>query len=142
MNYSVFSSLFSLKLRILFEEGTLGKPVQKDAVPPWSYRIAIDENTIPQKRICVLSYLCLLLTKVLFETYTVQVVSIQYQRQTSIKLFNQIDCVFTLSLRYKGLCHNKKHGFDQYTKGGHFCAALMALSSSYCCSHFNDITGP
>ena len=23
---------------------------------------------------------------------------------------------------------NKKHGFDQYTKGGHFCAAHMALS--------------
>ena len=31
---------------------------------------------------------------------------------------------------YKGLCQNKKHGFDQYTKGGHFCAAHMALSSS------------
>ena len=29
---------------------------------PWSYRIAIDEIPIPLKRICVLSYLCLLLT--------------------------------------------------------------------------------
>ena len=34
VNYSVFSALFSLKLRILFEEGILGTPVQKDAVPP------------------------------------------------------------------------------------------------------------
>ena len=35
---------------------------------PWSYRITIDENPIPLRQICVLSYLCLLLTKVLFET--------------------------------------------------------------------------
>ena len=27
----------------------------------------------------------------------------------------------------KGLCQNKKHEFDQHTKGGHFCAAHMAL---------------
>ena len=33
MNYSVFSALFPLKLRVLFEEGLLGTPVQKDAVP-------------------------------------------------------------------------------------------------------------
>ena len=25
------------------------------------------------------------------------------------------------------MCQNKKHEFDQYTKGGHFCAAHMAL---------------
>ena len=29
--------------------------------------------------------------------------------------------------RCKGLCQNKKHEFYQYTKGGHFCAAHMAL---------------
>ena len=34
VNYSVFSALFPLKLRVLFEEGILGTPVQKDAVPP------------------------------------------------------------------------------------------------------------
>ena len=34
MNYSVFSALFTLKLRILFEDGILGTSVQKDAVPP------------------------------------------------------------------------------------------------------------
>ena len=34
VNYSVFSALFSLKLRILFDEGILVTPVQKDAVPP------------------------------------------------------------------------------------------------------------
>ena len=33
VNYSVFSALFPLKLRVLFEEGILGTPVQKDAVP-------------------------------------------------------------------------------------------------------------
>ena len=32
--------------------------------------------------------------------------------------------------RYKGLHQNKKHGFDQYTKGGHFCAVHMALTST------------
>ena len=30
--------------------------------------------------------------------------------------------------RCKGLCQNKMHEFDQYTKGGHFCAAHMALT--------------
>ena len=34
VNYSVFSALFPLKLHVLFEEGILGTPVQKDAVPP------------------------------------------------------------------------------------------------------------
>ena len=33
VNYSVSSSLFPMKLRVLFEEGKLGTPVQKDAVP-------------------------------------------------------------------------------------------------------------
>ena len=39
----------------------------------------------------------------------------------------QTDFVFTLSFKVLGLCQNKKHEFDQYTKGGHFCAAHMAL---------------
>ena len=34
VDYSVFSALFSLKLCILFEEGILGTPVQKNTVPP------------------------------------------------------------------------------------------------------------
>ena len=34
VNYSVFSALFPLTLRVIFEEGILGTPVQKDAVPP------------------------------------------------------------------------------------------------------------
>ena len=34
VNYSVFSALFSLKLRILLEDGILGTTVQTDAVPP------------------------------------------------------------------------------------------------------------
>ena len=71
VNYSVFSALFPLKLRILVEEGILCKLVQKDAVPPIfisNYQFTIDKNPIPQQRIRVLSYPCLLLTKVLFET--------------------------------------------------------------------------
>ena len=64
MNYSVFSALFPLKLCVLFEEGILATPVQKDAVPP----IFISNNPIPLQGICVLDYLCLLRTKVLFET--------------------------------------------------------------------------
>ena len=91
---------------------------------PYSYRSTIDKNPIPLQRICVLSYLCLLLTKVLFET---SFKSFQYRRQTSIKLFNQLILCSHYRSRCKGLCQNKKHGFDQYTKGGHFCAAHLAL---------------
>ena len=68
VNYSVFSALFPLKLRVFFEQGILGTPVLKILYHPYSYRITIDENPIPLQRIFVLSYLCLLLTKVLFET--------------------------------------------------------------------------
>ena len=93
---------------------------------PYSYRITIDENPIPLQQICVLCYLCLLLTKVLFET---PFKSFQYNTEGrrlanySIKL---ILCSRYRS-RYKGLCQDKKHEFDQYTKGGHFCAAHIAL---------------
>ena len=94
---------------------------------PWSYRFTIDVNSISLKRICVLSYLCLLLTKVLFET---SFKSCQYNtkgRRLSNYSIKLILCSHYRS-RYKGLCQNKKHGFDQYTKGGHFCAAHMALT--------------
>ena len=33
--------------------------------------------------------------------------------------------------RCKGLCQNKKQEFDQYTKGGHFCAAHMTLNGVF-----------
>ena len=96
---------------------------------PYSYRITIDEKPIPLQRICVLSYRCLLLTKVLFET---SFKSFQYNTEVrhlsnySIKL---ILCSHCLSM-CKGLCQNKKQVFDQYTKGGNFCAAHMTLSKS------------
>ena len=93
---------------------------------PWSYRNTIGESPISLKRICVLSYLCLLLTKVLFET---SLKSFQYNtkgRRLSNYSIKLILCSHCRS-RYKGLCQNKKHEFDQYTKGGHFCAAHMAL---------------
>ena len=92
----------------------------------YSYRSTIDENSIPLQRICVLSYLCLLLTKVLFET---SFKSFQYNtegRRLSYYSIKLILCSHYRS-RCKGLCQNKKHGFDQYTKGGHFCAAPLAL---------------
>ena len=97
---------------------------------PYSYRITIDENPIPLQRICVLSYLCLLLTKLLFET---SFKSFQYNtegRRLSNYSIKLILCSRYRS-RYKGLCQNKKHEFDQYTKGGHFCAAHMALTNIF-----------
>ena len=99
----------------------------------YSYRITIDQNPIPQQQICVLSYICLLLTKVLFQT---SFKSFQYNIEGrglsnySIKL---ILCSHHYS-SFKGLCQNKKHEFDQYTtntKGCHFCAAHMALCLTF-----------
>ena len=94
---------------------------------PYSYQSTIDKNPIPLQRICVLSYLCLLLTKVLFET---SFKSVQYNtegRRLSNYSIKLILCSHNRS-RCKGLCQNYKHEFDQYTKGGHFCAAHMALN--------------
>ena len=94
---------------------------------PYSYRSNIDENPIPLQRICVLSYLCLLLTKVLFET---SFKSFRYNtegRRLSNYSIKLILCSHYRA-RCKGLYQNKKHEFDQYTKGGHFCAAHMALN--------------
>ena len=93
---------------------------------PYPYRITIGESPIPLQRICVSSYLCLLLTKVLFET---SFKSFQYNtegRRLSNYSIKMILCSHYCS-RCKGSCQNKKHEFDQYTKGGHFCAAHMAL---------------
>ena len=93
---------------------------------PYSYRITIDQNPIPQQRICVLNYICLLLTKVLFQT---SFKSFQYNtegRRLSNYSIKLILCSHHRS-RCKGLCQNKKHEFDQNTKGCHFCAAHMAL---------------
>ena len=104
----------------------------KDAVPP-IFISKYHENPIPLQRICVLSYLCLLLTKVLFET---SFKSFQYNtegRRLSNYSIKLILCSHYRS-RCKGLCQNKKHEFDQYTKGGHFCAAHMALMRLCCYS--------
>ena len=93
---------------------------------PYSYRITIDKNPIPLQRICVLSNLCLLLTKVVFGT---SFKSFQYN--TEGRRLSNYSIKLILCSRYrsrcKGLCQNKKHEFDQYTKGGHFCAAHMTL---------------
>ena len=122
-NYSVISALFPLKLCVLFEEGILGTQVQKDAVPP----IFISKNPITLRRIWVLSYLCLLLTKVLFET---SFKSFQYNTEGRRLLNYSIKLILCSHYRSrcKGLCQNKKHEFDQYTKGGHFC--------KWICSYF------
>ena len=98
VNYSVFSALFPLKFHVLFEEGKLDTPVQKDAVPPM-----VISNYHGWKPNSTKTNLCIELS--LFTSHQstvwniVQVVSIQHQRQTSIKLFNQTDFVFTLSFK-------------------------------------------
>ena len=73
-------------------------------------------NPIPLKRTCVLSYICLLLTKVLFET---SCKSFQYNtkdRRLSNYLIKLILCSHHRS-RYKGLCQNKKAWIRPIYKG-------------------------
>ena len=126
MNYSVFSALFPLKLRILFEEGIPYTTKQKDAVPPIFMAHYHRSKPKSTQRICELSYLCLLLTKVLFET---SFKSFKYNtegRRLSNHSIKLVLCSHHRS-KCKGLCQNKKHVFDKYTKGGHFCVAHMAL---------------
>ena len=94
----------------------LAHQYKKMLYDPYSYRITIDENPIPLQRICVLSYLCLLLTKVQFET---SFKSFQYNtegRRLSNYSIKLILCSLYRS-KCKGLCQNS-----------HFCAAHMALS--------------
>ena len=93
---------------------------------PLLYRNTIDENPIPLKQICVLSFPCLLLTQVLFQKI-VQVVLIQNQRQTSIKLFNQTDFVCSLSFKVLGTVWKWKAWIWPIYRGGLFCALHMAL---------------
>ena len=92
---------------------------------PYSYRITIDENPIPLQRICVLSYLCLLLTKVLFETFHYNTEG----RRLSNYSLKMILCSHYRS-RYKGLCQNKKHEFYQYQREVTFGAEHMALRAN------------
>ena len=96
---------------------------------PYPYRITIDKNPIPQQQICVLSYLCFFLTKVLFETSFKSFQNNTEVRRLSNYSIKLIKCSHYRSMR-KGLCQNKKHKFDQYIKGGHFCAAHMALTDT------------
>ena len=91
---------------------------------PYSSRITIDVNPIRLQQICVLGYLRLLLTKVLFETSFKL-----FQYNTECRRISNYSIKLILCSHYrskcKGLCQNKKH---EYTKGGHFCAAHMALN--------------
>ena len=99
---------------------------------PYSYRITIYENPIPLQRICVFSYLCLLLTKVLFETSFKP-----FHYNTEGRRLSNYSVKLILFSHYgsrcEGLCQNKKHEFYQFTKGGHFCTAHMALILIYFC---------
>ena len=105
---------------------------------PWSYKITIDEN--PLQWICVLSYLCLLLTKVLFE---ISFKSFWYNtkgRRLSNYLIQLNMCSHYCS-RYKGLCQNIKHVFCQQAKGGPFCAThitLITFKLSYVSIHLEE----
>ena len=88
---------------------------------PWSYRFTIDENPIPLKRMCVLKHSSSRLNTIpKADAYQI--------------IQSNLFCVHIIVqgvTRYKGLCQNNKHGFDQYTKGGHFCATHIALRSEY-----------
>ena len=104
----------------------LARQYKKMLYNPYSFLITIDENQIRLQRICVLWYLCLLLTKILFET---SFKSFQYNTEGRRRSNFSIKLILCSQYRSrcKGLCQNKKHEFDQYTKGGHFCAEHMAL---------------
>ena len=103
VNYSVFSALFPLKLRILFEECILDTPVQKDAVPPIfiSHYHRSKPNSTTTDLCIELPFL--LLTKVLFQT---SFTSFQYNtegRRLSNYSIKLILCSRHRS-RCKGLC--------------------------------------
>ena len=117
----------------------LAHQYKKMVYHPYSYWITIDKNPIPLQRTCVLSYLCLLLTKVLFETSFKSFQNNTEGRRLSNYSIKLILCSHYRS-RCKGLCQNKKHDFDQYIKGGHFCAAHMALKVLMFWFGFNHIT--
>ena len=57
---------FFLNFVFYSRKAYLAHQYKKMLCHPYSYRITIDENPIPLQQMCVLSYLCLLLTKVLF----------------------------------------------------------------------------
>ena len=129
---------FLFKLLILFEEGILGTPVQKDDVTPMvisNYHRWKPNST--KTNLCI-DYLCLLLTKKLFER---SFKLFQYNTKGRHLSNYQIKLILFshYSSRYKGLCQNKKHGFDQYSKGGHFCATHITLKQTkrkQCHVHF------
>ena len=76
--------------------------------------------------LCIELSFFLILTKLLFET---SFMSFQYNtkgRRLSNYSIKQILCSYYRS-RYNGLCQNKKHGFGQNAKGGHFSAAHITL---------------
>ena len=129
MNFSVFSALIPLKLRILFEEGILSTSVQKDALPPPPLLISSYHRG---KRNSTKTDLCIEFTSFISHQSTVwnvvQVVLIQCQRHTSINLFNQTDFVITLSFKVQGVVSKYKAWILPIYKGRSFCAAHMALN--------------
>ena len=73
---------------------------------------------------------CLLLFKHLFK-HRSALISIQYLRRSSIKLFNQTNFSSHYQSSYKGLCQNKYINFGKYTKGCHFWTAHITLIHVY-----------
>ena len=118
-----------------------GASTKKMLYNSWSYQITIDENPIPLRRICVLSYLCLLLTKVMFET---SFKSFQYNtkgRRLSNYSIKLILCSHYHS-RYKGLCQNKKHKFTNIQREVTFAPYITLRPYVRCKSDLPLYIGP
>ena len=121
-----YQHCFLWKFVFYSRKAYLAHQYKKMLYHPYSYRITIDEHPISLQRIRVLSYLCLLLTKVLFETSLKS-----FQHNTEGRRLSNYSIKLILCSHFcsscKGLCQNEKHEFEQDTKGRHFCAAHMAL---------------
>ena len=96
MNYSVFlRTILSETSCLIRGSHTWHTSTKKDAVPPMAISTT-DENQIPLKFICVLSYLCLLLSKLLFET---SLGRFKTTPKADVYQIIQTDFVFTLLLK-------------------------------------------
>ena len=103
---------------------------------PYSYRITIDKNQIALQRTYVLIYLVYFSLK-----YCIKHRSSRFNTLLKADVYQIIQSKLILRSHYrsrrKGLYLNKKHEFNQYTKGGHFCVAHMSLKlgriTTLCC---------
>ena len=109
VNYCVFSALCPLKLRVVFEVGILGTSEQKDAVLPIVisnfHRWKPNSTKTDSLKYCL-------------KHHSSRLSTIPNADVNQIIQSNLI-CVHIIV--------QGTHGFDQYTKGGHFCAAHITF---------------